>query len=91
MAQCPSCQSENVVVTEEVFTRKGRAYYRFIQTVLVLAIMGISVALNEPLTGFLVAIFVSVILSVLSVVNAGKRALSKTKLSCLNCKTKTYL
>jgi len=91
MAQCPKCQSSNVAVTEEVYTRKGRAYYRFLQVVLSFVIILFFFSIEEYATGFLSAIGVSIIIWVLSLINASKRATSRTKLSCLLCKHKTYI
>ena len=91
MATCPQCQSNNVVITEEVFTRKGRVYYRFLQTILVVLIMVIGFVLNELLTAFFIALLASVIIGIFSLVNASKRAISKTKLVCLSCQHKRYL
>jgi hypothetical protein len=91
MAKCPKCQSSNVVVTEEVYTRKGRTFYRFVQTILVILIIMIAYGFNELFLGILLAIAASIVISVFSLINASKRAISKTKLSCLDCKAKTYL
>jgi hypothetical protein len=91
MAQCPSCHSRNVVVTEEVYTRKGRGYYRFLQTLTFIVIIGISVALEQLTTGILIAIGSSLIIGVMSLFNAAKRAKSRTKITCLACRTKQYL
>jgi len=91
MAQCPACQSSNVVMTEEVFTRKGRAYYRFIQTVVVIVIIAVSFALNEFATGILLALGAGIIVSIFSLINASKKSVSRTKVICLRCKQKHYL
>jgi hypothetical protein len=91
MAQCPHCQSSNVVVTEEVFTRKGSGFYRFWQTIVVIVLMLLGVALNDFALGFMLALGGGILVSIFSLVNASKKATSKTKLSCLNCKEKTYL
>jgi hypothetical protein len=91
MAQCPHCQSSNVVVTEEVFTRKGSGFYRFWQTIVVIVLMLLGVALNDFALGFMLAFGGAILVSIFSLVNASKKATSKTKLSCLNCKEKTYL
>jgi predicted nucleic-acid-binding Zn-ribbon protein len=91
MAQCPKCQSSNVAVTEEVYTRKGRAYYRFLQVVFTLLILIFFFSNQEYATGFVSVIGVNIIIWVLSLINASKRATSKTKISCLECKYKTYI
>jgi len=91
MAQCPRCQSSNVVVTEEVFTRKGNAFYRFWQTIVVIGFVLFGFAINDWGLGFMLAIGGGILVSIFSLVNASKKATSKTKLSCLNCKEKTYL
>ena len=91
MAHCPQCQSTNVVVTEEVFTRKGSGYYRFLQTVVVIGFVFFGFIIKDLGLGFILAITGGIFVSVLSLFNAGKKAYSRTKLSCLTCKTKTYL
>jgi uncharacterized membrane protein len=91
MAQCPKCQSTNVVVTEEIYVRKGRAYYRFWQFVVVVTIMLIGIAIGEFALGFLGALTGGVIVSIFSLINASKKSNSRTKISCLSCKEKTYL
>jgi hypothetical protein len=91
MAQCPKCQSPNVVVTEEVYTRKGRAYYRFLQFVFSFALLIFFFSIEEYATGLLSAFGVTIIIWVLSFINSSKRATSRTKLSCLVCHSKTYL
>lgn len=91
MTQCPKCQSSNVVVTEEVYVRKGKGYYQFWQTILVLLTLGISVAVEQLAVGILIAIAVAITVSVFSLINANKKATSRTKLSCLACQQKTYL
>ena len=91
MAQCPRCQSSNVVVTEEVFTRKGSAFYRFWQTIVVIGFVLFGFTINDWGLGFMLAIGGGILVSIFSLVNASKKATSKTKLSCLNCKEKTYI
>ncbi len=91
MAQCPHCQSSNVVVTEEVFTRKGSGFYRFWQTIVVIGFVLFGFAINDWGLGFMLAIGGGILVSIFSLVNASKKATSKTKLSCLNCKEKTYI
>ncbi len=91
MAKCPSCHSHNVVVTEEVYTRKGRGYYRFLQTLTFFLIIGIAIALEELATGILIAIGSSLLIGVMSLFNAAKRAKSRTKITCLACHNKQYL
>jgi hypothetical protein len=91
MAQCPSCKSNNTVVTEEVYTRKGRSYYKFWQTIIVIASLWFGFATNQVILGILLAIGAAILVSVFSLINAGKRASSKTKITCLDCKAKTYL
>jgi hypothetical protein len=87
MPQCPSCQSTNVIVTEEVYTRKGRAYYRFWQTVVVF----FGYAMNDFALGFFLALGGGLTVSVFSLINASKKSVSKTKVSCLSYKQKTLL
>ena len=91
MAQCPKCQSTNVVVTEEVYVRKGRAYYRFWQFIVVASIMLIGIAVGDIILGFFGALIGGVIVSIFSLINASKKSSSRTKISCLACKEKTYL
>jgi hypothetical protein len=91
MPQCPSCQSTNVIVTEEVYTRKGRAYYRFWQTVVVITLFLVGYAMNDFALGFFLALGGGLTVSVFSLINASKKSVSRTKVSCLGCKEKTYL
>jgi hypothetical protein len=91
MAQCPSCQSTNVVVTEEIFTRKGRLYYRFWQTIWVFFFIGGGFVIEQIAYGFLAAFLSAIIVAIFSLVNASRRATSKTKLTCVTCKRVTYL
>ena len=91
MAHCPQCQSSNVVVTEEVYTRKGRAYYSFIQTIVIIGMVLFGFAIDNIGLGFIFALGGAILVSIFSLINAGKKANSRTKLSCLTCKTKTYL
>jgi hypothetical protein len=91
MAQCPSCKSNNTVVTEEVYTRKGKSFYRFWQTIIVIGFIWFGFASNQIALGFGLAITGGVIVNVFSLINAGKQSSSRTKLTCLNCKVKTYL
>lgn len=91
MAQCPKCNSTNVVVTEEVYTRKGNAYYRFWQFIVVVAMIGLGFAIQNPALGFLLGIGGSIMVGVFALINSGKKANSRTKLSCLQCQQKTYL
>lgn len=91
MAQCPTCHSSNVVITEEVYTRKGRGYYRFLQSIFIFIIMIPAVALEQIPTGFLLAIGTSIFIWFLSLMNATRRAKSKTKITCLSCRAKHYL
>jgi hypothetical protein len=91
MAHCPNCQSSNIVVTEEVYTRKSRLYYRFLQTISIIIIMIISVILNEIIVGFLLSFGVALAIYVLALINASKKSSSRTKISCLDCKKKAYL
>jgi hypothetical protein len=91
MAQCPTCQSSNVVVTEEVFTRKGRGYYRFLQTITTLGILLSFFAFEAYVQGFLIAILANIVIAIFSILNASKRASSRTKLTCLTCKKKHYI
>jgi len=91
MAQCPHCQSANVVVTEEVFTRKGRGFYSFMQTLVVVTMMLLGFTINNLGLGLMLALGGAIFVSIFSLINAAKKANSRTKLSCLNCKTKTYL
>lgn len=91
MAQCPHCQSSNVVVTEEVYTRKGRGYYSFIQTIVIIGMLIFGFSINDVGLGFLLALGGAIMVSIFSLINASKKANSRTKLHCLSCKTKTYL
>ncbi len=91
MAQCPRCQSTNVVVSEEVFTRKGKVYYRFWQTVVVVLMVMFGVAIGDFALGFFLGLGGGLLVGVFSLINAGKKATSRTKISCINCKEKTYL
>jgi len=91
MAQCPTCQSTNVVVTEEVYTRKGRTYYRFWQTIIVITILVVGFAMQEFVFAIIAAIIGGLAVNVFSLVNASKQSVSRTKLSCLACKTKVFL
>jgi hypothetical protein len=91
MAQCPRCQSTNVVVTEEVFTRKGRAFYRFWQTIVVIVFVSFGLAIGDFFLGFFLALGGGILVGIFSLVNAGKKSTSRTKLSCIDCKEKTYL
>lgn len=91
MAHCPQCQSTNVVVTEEVFTRKGSGYYRFLQTVVFIGFIVFGFIIQDIGLGFILAIAGGILVSVLSLFNATKKATSRTKLSCLQCRAKTYL
>jgi hypothetical protein len=91
MPQCPSCHSTNVIVTEEVYTRKGRAYYRFWQTVVVITLFLVGYAMNDFALGFFLALGGGLTVSVFSLINASKKSVSRTKVSCLGCKEKTYL
>jgi hypothetical protein len=91
MAQCPSCQSTNVIVTEEVYTRKGRAYYRFWQTVVVIILFLVGYAMNDFALGFFLALGGGLTVSIFSLINASKKSVSRSKVSCLACRQKTYL
>jgi hypothetical protein len=91
MPQCPSCQSTNVIVTEEVYTRKGRAYYRFWQTVVVITLFIFGYAMNDFALGFFLALGGGLTVSVFSLINASKKSVSRPKVSCLSCKQKTLL
>lgn len=91
MPVCPSCQSSNVVVTEEVFTRKGKAYYSFLGTLWMVGSLAVFFSFEAYAEGVMVTIAGLVVLKVLSIINAGKRAKSRTKVTCLSCKQKTYL
>jgi hypothetical protein len=91
MAQCPTCQSTNVVVTEEVYTRKGRAFYRFWQTIIIVVILLVGFAMEAYAFAFIAAIIGGLSVNVFSLINASKQSTSRTKLSCLACKTKVYL
>ncbi len=91
MATCPKCQSDNVVVTEEVFTRKGKAFYRFWQTIIVIFFVLFGFASQNIGLGFILAIVGGLTVNVFSLINAGKQSSSKTKMTCLSCKEKTYI
>ena len=91
MGQCAKCQSSNVVVTEEVYTRKGKAFYRFWQSVVIISFLIIGFALGEFFLGFFFALIGGIVVSIFSLINASKKSVSRTKVSCLNCKEKTYL
>jgi hypothetical protein len=91
MPQCPSCQSTNVIITEEVYTRKGRAYYRFWQTIIVITLFLLGFAMNDLALGFFLALGGGLTVSVFSLINASKKSVSRTKVNCLNCKQKTFL
>jgi ABC-type antimicrobial peptide transport system permease subunit len=91
MAQCPSCQSTNVVITEEVFTRKGRGYYRFLQTIATIGILMVFFAFEAYSQGLFIAILANIIIGILSIINASKRSSSRTKVTCLICKKKHYI
>ena len=91
MPQCPSCQSTNVIITEEVYTRKGRAYYRFWQIIVVITLIVFGFAINEFVLGFILALIGAIIVSVFSLINASKKSVSRTKVNCLSCKQKTFL
>jgi hypothetical protein len=91
MPQCPSCHSTNVIVTEEVYTRKGRAYYRFWQTIIVITLFLLGFAMNDLALGFFLALGGGLTVSVFSLINASKKSVSRTKVNCLNCKQKTFL
>ena len=91
MAQCPRCQSSNVVVSEEVFTRKGSSYYRFWQTIVVVVMVMFGFATGDLALGFFLALGGGLLVGVFSLINAGKKATSRTKISCITCKEKTYL
>jgi hypothetical protein len=91
MPQCPSCQSTNVIITEEVYTRKGRAYYRFWQTIIVITLFLLGFAMNDLALGFFLALGGGLTVSVFSLINASKKSVSRTKVNCLSCKQKTFL
>jgi transposase-like protein len=91
MPQCPSCHSTNVIVTEEVYTRKGRAFYNFWQTVVIISMILLGYAMNNLALGFMLALGGAVIVSIFSLINASKKSVSRTKVSCLSCKQKTLL
>ncbi len=91
MATCPKCQSDNVVITEEVFTRKGKAFYRFWQTIIVFFFVIFGLASQNIVLGFILAIVGGLTVNVFSLINAGKQSSSKTKMTCLSCKEKTYI
>jgi hypothetical protein len=91
MPQCPSCHSTNVIVTEEVYTRKGRAYYRFWQTIIVITLFLLGFAMNDLALGFFLALGGGLTVNVFSLINASKKSVSRTKVNCLNCKQKTFL
>ena len=91
MAQCPRCQSTNVVVTEEVFTRKGRAYYRFWQTVVMVVLVMVGTAIGDLALGFFLGLGGGILVGIFSLINSGKKATSRTKISCIACKEKTYI
>ena len=91
MPQRPSCQSTNVIITEEVYTRKGRAYYRFWQTIIVITLFLLGFAMNDLALGFFLALGGGLTVSVFSLINASKKSVSRTKVNCLNCKQKTFL
>ena len=91
MAQCPTCQSSNTIATEEVFTRKGRAYYRFWQTIWVFFFIGGGFVIEQIAYGFLAAFISAILVAIFSLVNASRRTTSKTKLTCISCKHVTYL
>ena len=91
MAQCPRCQSTNVVVTEEVFTRKGRAYYRFWQTVVVVVFVLFGTVIGDLALGFFLGLAGGILVGIFSLINSGKKATSRTKISCIACKEKTYI
>ena len=91
MPSCPHCQSSNVVVTEEVYTRKGRLYYRFWQGVFVFVSIYIGFLVEQLAYGFLAAIAISLVIKVFSLINASKRSRSRTKIICLTCNRKQYL
>ncbi|MBM3909334.1 MAG: hypothetical protein FJ352_00985 [Firmicutes bacterium] len=79
MAQCPHCQSTNVVVTEEVFTRKGRGFYSFMQTLVVVTMVLLGFAINNLGLGFILALGGAIVVSIFSLINAAKKAHSRTK------------
>ena len=91
MLSFPSCPSSNVVVTEEVYTRKGQAYYSFVGTVWMIGSIVLFFSFEAFVEGILVTFAGLVMLKIFRIINAGKRAQSRTKLSCLTCKQKTYL
>jgi gas vesicle protein len=53
--------------------------------------MLIGIAIGEFALGFLGALTGGVIVSIFSLINASKKSNSRTKISCLSCKEKTYL
>ena len=77
MAQCPRCQSTNVVVTEEVITRKESVYYRFWQTVVVMVMIGM--AIGNFSTGIFLGLGGELLVGFLSLINAGKKSNVKNK------------
>jgi hypothetical protein len=87
MVQCPRRQSTNVVVTEEVFTRKGKVYYRFWQTVIVVLMVMFGVAIGDLALGFFLALGGGLLVEVFSLINAGKKATSRTKIRGSACNT----
>jgi len=91
MTQCPRCLSTNIVVTEEVFTRKGRLYYRFWQTVIVVMMVMFGVAIGDLALGFFLGLGGGLLVGIFSLINSGKKATSRTKISCISCKEKTYI
>ena len=91
MAQCPRCQSTNVVVTEEIFTRKGRVYYRFWQTVVVVVMVMFGMTIGDVSTGIFLGLGGGLLVGIFSLINSGKKATSRTKISCVACKEKTYI
>ena len=60
----PSCQSSNVVVTEEVFTRKGRAYYSFLGTIWMIGSMILFFSFEAFVEGILVTLAGRVMLNI---------------------------
>ena len=91
MPQCPSCQSANVIITEEVYTRKGRAYYRFWQMIVVITLIVFGFAINDFILGFILTLIGAIIVSVFPLINASKKSVSRVKVNCLNYKQKTFL
>jgi uncharacterized membrane protein len=79
------------VVTEEVFTRKGRLYYRFWQTVIVVMMVMFGVAIGDLALGFFLGLGGGLLVGIFSLINSGKKATSRTKISCISCKEKTYI